>query len=107
MIFSDYDVVKGINPWLDYRASGDKLDAANEAIKALDVDNEFYYNCLLDNSSTIDINTDLNITDTNAEMLSSPKMWYDYNNVNNKFVISEIDSTWLKSGITISRSSKR
>ena len=45
-------------------------------------------------SKDIDINTLL--ADDDAEKLSSEKFWYDVNNINNKFVISQIDAEYLK-----------
>jgi hypothetical protein len=43
-----------------------------------------------------------------VDTLASPRIWYDYNNVNNKFVISEIDVDYLNknNGIRIAKSSK-
>lgn len=71
-----------------------------EATIAADITKEFYYNCPIDNSFAIDLNLD------NEEKLSDPEVWYSYNNINNKFVISEIDADWLDYGITIAKSSK-
>ena len=76
------------------------------ALRALDPNNEFYYNCLPDNSIAIDINTNLLGTE-DAETMSSPMIWYDSNNINNKFVVSEIDALYLEDGIKIVRSSRR
>ncbi len=69
-----------------------------------DKQKEFYYNCPLQAASAIDINTLL--ADDDAEKLSSAKFWYDVNNINNKFVISQIDAEYLKTGITIAKASK-
>lgn len=71
-------------------------------IRAKDPNNEFYYNCPLQAATAIDINTALD----NHETLSMPKFWYDPNNINNKFVISQIDTDYLDDGITIARASK-
>jgi hypothetical protein len=73
-------------------------------ILKLDPDFKFYYNCPLQAATAIDINT--NLTDTDVERLSDTKMWYDVNNINNKFVISEIDNKFIDSGITIAKASK-
>lgn len=75
------------------------------AIKNLDPDNLFYYNCPVKSSAMIDINY---IKDSErSETLASPKAWLDYNNVYNKFVVEEIDADTLNTGIIISSSSKK
>ena len=38
--------------------------------------------------------------------MSSPEAFYDKNNIANKFVISEIESSYLSTGITLTKSSK-
>ena len=70
---------------------------------------QFYYNCPMDSSSRININPRALTTDLSSktEKLSSARIWYDYNNINNKFVISEIDADYLDKGIQIDWSSKR
>jgi len=60
-------------------------------LNKLDVDHQFYYNCLVNNSVALNINPGLVDTEE-AEKLSTPRIWYDSNNINNKFVISEIDA---------------
>ena len=52
-------------------------------------------------SSIIDMN-DADEEDT-LEYISN---WYDPNNINNKFVISEIDTEYLADHITIAKTSK-
>lgn len=74
-------------------------------INAIDPDHSFYYNCLMDNSTAIDFND--NLDEAEKETLLTPTIWYDYNNINNKFVITEISDTDMKKGITIARTSKR
>lgn len=74
-------------------------------INAIDPDHSFYYNCLMDNSTAIDFND--NLDEAEKETLLTPTIWYDYNNLNNKFVITEISDTDMKKGITIARTSKR
>ena len=70
--------------------------------------NNFYYDCPMDNSTVLSINKEAIDTNTNTkENLASPRLWYDYNNMNNKFVISEIDADYLQTGIQIAQSSKR
>jgi hypothetical protein len=41
-----------------------------------------------------------------TDILSHNTNWYDLNNINNKFVISEIDANYLATGVTIARSSR-
>ena len=101
-----YEEVKGN---LEGSASNPRAVTRNQlltALRALDPNNEFYYNCLPDNSIAIDINTNLLGTE-DAETMSSPMIWYDSNNINNKFVVSEIDALYLEDGIKIVRSSRR
>lgn len=74
-------------------------------INTIDPDHSFYYNCLMDNSTAIDFND--NLDEAEKETLLTPMIWYDYNNINNKFVITEISDTDMKKGITIARTSKR
>ena len=74
-------------------------------INIIDPDHSFYYNCLMDNSTAIDFND--NLDESEKETLLTPTIWYDYNNINNKFVITEISDTDMKKGITIARTSKR
>lgn len=74
-------------------------------IRTIDPDHSFYYNCLMDNSTAIDFND--NLDESEKETLLTPTIWYDYNNINNKFVITEISDTDMKKGITIARTSKR
>jgi hypothetical protein len=61
----------------------------------------FYYNIPVSNALGIDLQ-DSDETDT----LLAPTNWYDLNNINNKFVISEIDAESLKTGITIAKTSR-
>ena len=75
-------------------------------IKERDTANEFYYNCPIQTATAIDINKNLLTAVGNEERLSDPKFWYDKNNLNNKFVISELDADFLKTGITIAKASK-
>lgn len=74
-------------------------------IRTIDPDHSFYYNCLMDNSTAIDFND--NLDESEKETLLTPTIWYDYNNINNKFVITEISDKDMKKGITIARTSKR
>ena len=84
----------------DYYAAKQLLDD----IKALDKNAQFFYSCPMDKSSALNINT--LATGENKESLASPRVWYDSNNMNNNFTISEIDADELSSGISIAWSSK-
>ena len=102
IIFSDLSLIKGINPKLDYRfAGGTAFDKMLEDIRNIGIASDFYYNCPIENSNAIDLNE---YVDT--DVLSSPMAWYDPNNVNNKFVVSEIDADYLSTGITIAKPSR-
>jgi hypothetical protein len=69
-----------------------------------DPNHEFYYNCPLQSATALDINTKL--LGDEAECLSNTRIWYEPNNVNNKFVISQIDIDYVDNGIVISKASK-
>ena len=119
IIFSDLDLVitKDGNSWgINTTVLGFKkidtreldiqiLNKINDLVAPTDV---FYYNCPMDNTTVININPEAIDQNTDSkENLASPKFWYDYNNINNKFVISEIDADYLDTGIQIANSSKR
>lgn len=70
-------------------------------IHAADEEGIFYYNAIIDNSARLDLNIDA------GETMQTERIWYDYNNVNNKFVVSEIDSDYLDTGITLARTSSK
>ena len=104
IVFSDLSVIEGINPKLNYQAieAGlDKLKQALKDIKKYDKNNRFLYNIIPNKTTAIDLNS---LVD--EETMSSPEAFYDKNNVANKFVISEIDSSYLSTGITLTKSSK-
>lgn len=107
---------KSINPKLEYKLiktaqnGYDKveditIDTVEKQILAdihkLDLNNEFYYNIPI--SQSLDI--DMNISDQ-ADTLANPLNWFSYNNINNNFVISEIDTTTLTDDIVIAKSSR-
>lgn len=110
IIISDLDLVyskSSINPALDYRITDDnnETDETRSRYKQImqdiynrDKTHEFYYNAILDNSSLIDLHAD--------EKLSDARIWYDYNNKANKFVVSELDTAYFKTGITLTPSSR-
>jgi len=97
------DKAAGSDPTVD-PAITDVADLL-ELLRNLDEEHIFYYNCQIDNSSAIDLNTTKR-DGKYIETLKSPIAWFDYNNVNNKFVISEIDADYLEHGITLTRSSR-
>lgn len=99
VIAGNPSIVNGINNKLNY--SGNNLTQALADILLIDPDYKFFYNCPIDNSIAIDLNK----TD-DEELLSSPTAWYDYNNENNKFVISEISAKDMIDGITLTSSSR-
>jgi len=70
-------------------------------INLMDPNHQFYYNFIPEQSLQIDINTKIN------ENLKLSKLNYDYNNINNKFVISEIDADYLDKGIMLASSSSK
>jgi hypothetical protein len=71
-------------------------------IRALDVNNEFYYSVPVEDRLAIEFNE----SDKKLNTLMNPLMNYDINNVNNKFVISKLDIDYLNSGIQVARSSR-
>ena len=104
LILSSLDIVdttnySGVNYSLLGLSSADVNDLLEHIRANLDVDTNFYYNCQIENSNAIDLNAE-------SETMATETIWYDYNNVNNKFVISEIDADYLATGITLTRSSK-
>jgi hypothetical protein len=108
IIIGNLDLVKDneLNPKLDYRIIDDS--DGNSAFKQLLADireiipaQSFYYNVPTQDTSTIDLNPYVE-----EDKLSSPLAWYDPNNINNKFVISEIDSSYLTTGITLTKASR-
>jgi hypothetical protein len=110
VVFGNLDIVTDINPKLDYRITDDqaeegaaktKLDQLLKDIRNSDVAKDFYYNVPIQRSNEIDLNPAIA-----EDKLSSPLSWYDPNNVNRKFVISEIDADYLSTGITITKASR-
>lgn len=104
--FGNLDLVysnNSINPKLCYNV----IDAANveqqilRDIKFDDESDEFYYNMPI--ASHLDI--DMNPADE-LDTLENPLNWFNYNNINNKFVIAEIDTEHLTDDIVIAKSSR-
>lgn len=105
IIFSELSLVKGINPKLSYQFDSlhenDALATLLADIQKAGVADTFYYNAPIDNENAIDLNNHLA-----NETLLTPESWYDPNNVNNKFVVSEISADDLLTGITLSKASR-
>ena len=105
IIFSELSLIKGINPYLDYKFGADEqgdqgLDDLLEKIRMHNTEGKFYYNMPVDNNRAIDLNYLVH------ETLSTPDAWYDPNNECNKFVISEISADDLDTGIVLTKVSK-
>ncbi len=73
------------------------------AIRKLDVDQQFMYNAPINNKASLD----LNYYDK-SDTLRLAKHWFDNSNINNKFVITELDADYLSSNnhITVSKFSR-
>ena len=89
LIFGNLNLVNSsetLNPKLKYFAVTENTSAkqALSDIRLLDTQNEFYYNNVIANDTALDLNE--------GEDLLNPRTLYDYNNKNNKFVVSEIDA---------------
>jgi hypothetical protein len=54
-------------------------------------------------SQNLDI--DMNPNDS-TDTLENPLNWFNYNNINNNFVIAEIDTEYLTDDIVIAKSSR-
>ena len=111
IVFGNLDIINGINPKLDYRLTDPTIGAEDPQnakliqllndIKSLSIAKDFYYNIPIQSSSDIDLNAAIE-----TDLLSSPLVWYDPNNINRKFVISEIDADYLTTGITLTKASR-
>jgi hypothetical protein len=112
VIFSSLDFVPNanpINPKLCYKVTdATGSGSANTGyeqilkdIKTIDTNNEFYYNIPIAGNIDIDMNPN-DETDT----LENPLNWFSYNNINNKFVIAELDADTFIDGIAIAKSSR-
>ena len=110
IIFGELSLVKGINENLKYQAiqSGSTaLDTLLADIKSTVqttknniIEDQFYYNMPIDNNRAINLNPLL------EESMLSAETWYDSNNENNKFVVTEIDANHLDKGITLTKASR-
>ncbi len=108
LIFSELSLVKDINKKLRYQYNSTNnntaLDTLLADIRKEGVAKDFYYTTPIENENAIELNQ--YITDVTEDSLLSPATWYDPNNVNNKFVVSEIDANYLPVGITLTRASR-
>lgn len=112
IIFSPLSVIpsqNALNPKLNYKSitkNGNTYispyEQILEDIRAIDSNLNFLYNAPIPNATGIDLN-DLDEIDT-MEHYSN---WYDKNNVNNKFVVSQIDADYMVDHVRISRASRR
>ena len=96
-------VANSINPKLEYKKTGSAeiYEQILADIRALDPNKEFYYNIPVSQ----DLDIDMNPNDP-KDTLENPLNWFNYNNVNNKFVIAEIDTEYLTDDIVIAKSSR-
>lgn len=76
-------------------------------ISKIDINNEFYYNLTTDNNNVIDINTEVLDSNGQYESLQSANIWFDKNNINNQFVVGEIDIDSIDKGVQVESSSRR
>ena len=93
LVMSNLSVVEGIND--EFLGLDDAADE-NALLAKLAVYKDFYYSNPIDGSSAIDVDK---MSDVNA--------MYDYNNILNKFIISEIDADKIKEGVKLTRSSRK
>ena len=115
IIFGELSLVKGINENLKYQVI--QNESTENELTALDtlladikstvqttknniIEDQFYYNMPIDNNRAINLNPLL------EENLLSAEAWYDSNNENNKFVVTEIDASHLDKGITLTKASR-
>ena len=94
---------KSINPKLEYQkiTEASAYDQILKDISKVDAAKEFYYSMPIEQS----LDLDLNPRDEN-DTLNNALTWFNYNNINNKFVIAEIDTERLTDDIVIAKSSR-
>lgn len=110
IIFGELSLVKGINENLKYQALQNESTALDTLLADIKstvqttknniIEDQFYYNMPIDNNRAINLNPLL------EENLLSAEAWYDSNNENNKFVVTEIDAGHLDKGITLTKASR-
>jgi len=103
IIFSAMSVVKGVNPELMYSGTDNNMAPLDQLLKDIrdlgeDISGSFYYSMPIDGTTAIDLHP--------TETLMSPEAWYDPNNINNKFVISEISAEDLAANVALTKSSR-
>lgn len=112
IIFSSLDIIykeskttTALNPKLCYKLIEESVDTAYEQIlkdiKTIDTKNEFYYNMPIAGNLDIDMNPN-----DSKDTMENPLNWFNYNNINNKFVIAELDSASFLDNITIAKASR-
>lgn len=96
-------ITNSINPKLKYQKieATTAYDQILQDIQVIDTDREFYYNMPIAQNLDIDMNPN-----DDDDTLASPLNWFNYNNINNKFVIAEIDTDRLTDDIVIAKSSR-
>lgn len=117
--FSSLDLIpttNSVNPKLNYHLiknelgnpivyDGVTIDSVEKQllmdIRKIDKNKEFYYNMPIAQNLDIDMNPN-----DPADTLANPLNWFNYNNVNNKFVIAQIDTKSLADDIVIAKSSR-
>ena len=109
LTFGTLDLIpisNSINPKLCYKViSPDDYNNVYEQIladiKTIDINNEFYYNIPVEQTLDLDLNPN-----DDRDNLENPLNWFNYNNINNKFVIAQIDTESLPNDIIIAKSSR-
>lgn len=71
-------------------------------IAKIDINRDFYYSAPIEAHLAIDFNE----SDDSLNTLQNPMINYDINNINNSFVISKLDISYLDKGLQIARSSR-
>lgn len=104
--FGNLDLVykdNSINPKLCYKAitESNAYEQILADITSIDTNNYFYYNMPIAGNLDIDMNNN-----DEQDTLENPLNWFSYNNINNKFVISVIDTEHLADDIIIAKSSR-
>lgn len=108
VVFSSLDIVptdNALNPKLCYKQIGEATPY-NQILKDIKdlgegIANNFYYNLPIAGNIDIDMNPN-----DERDTLENPLNWFNYNNINNKFVIAKLDTSTLADGITIAKASR-
>lgn len=105
VVYSQLDIINrketGLNPELGL-TSRNAFNTVLNTIRGIDTDHNFFYNCPI----LPDLAISFGGSASDVQTLADSAAWYDPNNINNNFVISEIDSNYLDKGIKIANSSK-